>query len=259
MPENASLKIWNALEPLIKREIERQTRSCQRMKSMTVSTAYNGSSGLVGVKEAFGSEVFLPVMSTMDKSKLIVGASVWVCMPYSSMSNAIVMMMGDGNNGSAGGGTSEPEVYVGPMEPTGAEEIWIDTSEDAGGGDMLGILARAYPIGSVYLSVNGTDPGALFGGTWERLKDRFLLAAGDTYAAGATGGEAAHTLTVEEMPSHSHEIQYISAETGTAVAGVKGAPSANWWSADYIRATGGGSAHNNMPPYIAVYVWKRTA
>jgi hypothetical protein len=259
MPENASMKIWNALEPLIKREIERQTRSCQRMKSMTVSTAYNGSSGLVGVKEAFGSEIFLPVMSTMDKSRLVVGASVWVCMPYSSMSNAIVMMMGDGNNGSAGGGTSEPEVYVGSTEPTGTEEIWIDTSEDAGGGDMLGILARTYPIGSVYLSVNGTDPGALFGGTWERLKDRFLLAAGDTYAAGATGGEAAHTLTVEEMPSHSHEIQYISAETGTAVAGVKGAPSANWWSADYIRATGGGAAHNNMPPYIAVYVWKRTA
>lgn len=138
MPENASLKIWNALEPLIKREIERQTRSCQRMKSMTVSTAYNGNSGLVGVKEAFGSEVFLPVMSTMDKSKLIVGASVWVCMPCSSMSNAIVMMMGDGNNGSAGGGTSEPEVYVGPTQPTGTEEIWIDTSEDAGGGRHAG-------------------------------------------------------------------------------------------------------------------------
>jgi hypothetical protein len=132
--EKMMKRIAEALEPLIKREIERQTRSCQRMKSMTVSTAYNGSSGLVGVKEAFGSEIFLPVMSTMDKSRLVVGASVWVCMPYSSMSNAIVMMMGDGNNGSDGGGTSEPEVYVGSTEPTGTEKIWIDTSEGAGRG-----------------------------------------------------------------------------------------------------------------------------
>ena len=266
MPENASLKIWNALEPLIKREIERQTRSCQRMKSMTVSTAYNGSSGLVGVKEAFGSEVFLPVMSTMDKSKLIVGASVWVCMPYSSMSNAIVMMMGDGNNGSAGGGTSEPEVYVGPTQPTGTEEIWIDTSEDAGGGDMLGILARTYPIGSVYLSVNETDPGTLFGGTWERMKDRFLLAAGDAYSAGATGGEAAHTLTVEEMPSHNHSLSDPIDKNSIKLGSMTG--DANWAltkraaSYDYnltTNNTGGGAAHNNMPPYIAVYVWKRTA
>ena len=257
MPENASLKIWNALEPLIKREIERQTRSCQRMKSMTVSTAYNGSSGLVGVKEAFGSEIFLPVMSTMDKSKLIVGASVWVCMPYSSMSNAIVMMMGDGNNGSAGGGASEPEVYVGPTEPTGTEEIWIDTSEDAGGGDMLGILAQTYPVGSIYLSVNGTDPGTLFGGTWERLKDRFLLAAGDSYAAGAYGGEAAHTLTVDEMPAHQHDVTTLpSNETGTEWAGASGVSALRTQSTTIV---GGGAAHNNMPPYLTVYMWKRTA
>ena len=121
------------------------------------------------------------------------------------------------------------------------------------------LLDAVYPIGSLYMSVNAADPNTLFGGTWERLNDRFLLAAGDTYAAGATGGEAAHTLTVEEMPSHSHEIQYISAETGDSVAGVTGAPTANWWSADYIRATGGGAAHNNMPPYLTVYMWKRTA
>lgn len=100
MAENASLKIWNALEPLVKREIEKQTRNCQRMKSMTVSTAYNAQTGVVGVKEAFGDEIFLPVISTLDKSKLTVGANVWVSMPYSSMSNAIVTMMGDGDNGA---------------------------------------------------------------------------------------------------------------------------------------------------------------
>ena len=62
-----------------------------------------------------------------------------------------------------------------------------------------------YPIGSIYLTVAGnTSPASLFGGTWERIKDCFLLAAGDTYQAGVTGGESSHILSVNEMPSHSH-------------------------------------------------------
>lgn len=100
MADNVSLKIWNAIEPLVNRKIEEQTRNCQRMKSMTVSTAYNAQTGVVGVTEAFGKEIFLPVISTIDTSKLTVGANVWVSMPYSSMSNAIVVMMGDGDNGN---------------------------------------------------------------------------------------------------------------------------------------------------------------
>ena len=99
MADNVSLKIWNAIEPLVNRQIEEQTRNCQRVNSMTVSTAYSAQTGVVGVREAFGKEIFLPVISTIDTGKLIVGANVWVSMPYSSMSNAIVTMMGDGNNG----------------------------------------------------------------------------------------------------------------------------------------------------------------
>ena len=66
------------------------------------------------------------------------------------------------------------------------------------------LLNAIYPVGSIYMSVNSTSPATLFGGTWERIKDRFLLAAGDAYAAGGTGGEATHTLTEGEMPAHSH-------------------------------------------------------
>lgn len=102
MADNVSLKIWNAIEPLVNRKIEEQTRNCQRMKSMTVSTAYSAQTGVVGVTEAFGKEIFLPVISTIDTGKLTVGANVWVAMPYSSMSNAIVTMMGDGKNGQTG-------------------------------------------------------------------------------------------------------------------------------------------------------------
>ena len=118
MADNVSLKIWNAIEPLVNRKIEEQTRNCQRMKSMTVSTAYNAQTGVVGVQEAFGKEIFLPVISTIDTGKLTVGANVWVSMPYSSMSNAIVTMMGNGDNGNGGYDvandltTPEPNVAV---------------------------------------------------------------------------------------------------------------------------------------------------
>ncbi|MDO4614637.1 MAG: hypothetical protein Q4B15_03315 [Lachnospiraceae bacterium] len=138
----------------------------------------------------------------------------------------------------------------------------------------------SYPVGSVYISVLATEPSeALGGGTWERLKDMFLLAAGDIYEAGTTGGEATHTLTIDEMPKHYHvsrirwENRKISAGTAP-IAHVGGTPvSANdiyggnmsvdapltTNNSGSIANTGGDAAHNNMPPYIVVYVWRRTA
>ena len=61
-----------------------------------------------------------------------------------------------------------------------------------------------YPVGSIYMSVNNVNPSTLFGGTWQQIKDKFLLACGDTYANASTGGEATHELTANEMPSHNH-------------------------------------------------------
>ena len=69
-------------------------------------------------------------------------------------------------------------------------------------------LDKQYPVGSIYLSVNNTNPSELFGGTWERIKDKFLLASGDTYSNGSTGGSATHTLTTNEMPSHKHTYRH---------------------------------------------------
>ena len=68
------------------------------------------------------------------------------------------------------------------------------------------LLNLVYPIGSIYLSSNNTNPGTLFGGTWVQIKDRFILTAGDSYSNGATGGAATVTLTVSNMPSHSHSF-----------------------------------------------------
>jgi microcystin-dependent protein len=61
-----------------------------------------------------------------------------------------------------------------------------------------------YPIGSIYMSVNNVNPSTVFGGTWEQIKDKFLLACGDIYNNGATGGSATHTLAVNQLPSHNH-------------------------------------------------------
>lgn len=79
-----------------------------------------------------------------------------------------------------------------------------------------------YPIGSIYMSVNDTNPSLVFGGTWQQIKDRFLLASGDTYDNGQTGGSATHTpsgtvgahsLTTNEIPAHTHGYNTASATT----------------------------------------------
>ena len=152
------------------------------------------------------------------------------------------------------------------------------------------LIDYIYPIGSIYLSVNSTSPATLFGGSWTQLKDRFLLGAGSTYSSGATGGAATHKLSVAEMPSHAHDTPFFNnminnGEMKSDFIGVfgKGVTASQalkdtgqtstmemWWInqtntaegnewAYLTSAKGSGSAHNNMPPYLVVYMWKRTA
>ena len=121
-----------------------------------------------------------------------------------------------------------------------------------------------YPVGSIYMSVNATNPKDLFGGTWEQIQGRFLLGMSSSYPAGSQGGEATHTLTANEMPNHTHQfIDYwtVAAASGTGRQAVKfnnnmHSPESGGLS---TGSSGGGRAHNNMPPYLAVYIWKRTA
>lgn len=123
-------------------------------------------------------------------------------------------------------------------------------------------LSKIYPVGSVYMSVNNTSPASFLGGTWERIQDRFLLGAGSSYSAGATGGSATHTLTVNEMPKHSHQVSTnISSSQSSSRDQLSYSSWDNSWSwTNYLTSdTGGGAAHNNMPPYLVVYMWKRTA
>ena len=122
------------------------------------------------------------------------------------------------------------------------------------------VIDMVYPVGAIYMSVNSTNPGNLFGGKWEQIKDRFMLACGDTHAAGSTGGEATHKLTVDEMPKHSHQLLYKGSGAQSDYNNTVSFSWTNQWTRGYGTVdNGGGAAHNNMPPYLAVYIWKRTA
>lgn len=152
--------------------------------------------------------------------------------------------------------------------------VSVDSIFTKGGGKLVDYI---YPIGSIYMSVNSTNPSQLFGGTWTQLKDRFLLGVGNTYkTVSSTGGEATHTLTVSEMPSHIHGIttwkNSDNPTWGSGASSTKDGAFANVFSTGDgtsqttgdnsqwygINNSGNSQPHNNMPPYLTVYMWKRT-
>ena len=154
---------------------------------------------------------------------------------------------------------------------------------------MLETLKKVYPVGSIYMSTVSTNPATLFGfGTWEAMPaGRVLLAQGKsswgtTYNAGSTGGEATHQLTVGELPSHDHGASISITGNHThgydtynfnSTDGRDGASRQEWkqphvyWQTStsgnhshnvIINNTGSNQPHNNLQPYISVYMWKRT-
>ncbi len=138
-------------------------------------------------------------------------------------------------------------------------------------------LSLVYPIGSIYLSVTSINPSILFGfGEWEQIEDVFLLAAGNTYSAGSTGGESEHSLTNSEIPEINGKIIMHHAAIGTNIHKTEGCfygtsivngkyrqggtlLDTDTMSIGEINYTnnGGNQPHNNMPPYLTVYMWKR--
>lgn len=131
-----------------------------------------------------------------------------------------------------------------------------------------------HPIGSIYISTSSTfNPQTAWGGTWVKTADgRCLIGANDTYPLGSTGGEAAHYLTGNEMPPHWHTagkvVGFKLGHTGIARSALDKNSEQFLWidqssnsasSELSTTAEGGGASHNNMQPYLAVYIWERTA
>lgn len=101
---------------------------------------------------------------------------------------------------------------------------------------------QAWPVGTIFFTVVDKNPQSMLGGRWERIKDVFLLASGDIYPAGSTGGEAQVTLTDTQIP-----VEGDASGRSTAVA----------WESMIEDTSVDCTPHNNMPPYLAVYAWKR--
>ena len=125
--------------------------------------------------------------------------------------------------------------------------------------DDQAICNMIYPIGSIYMSVNDVEPSMLFGGGWERIEDRFLLACGPNFSAGTIGGEVTHTLTIDEMPRHEHKAFRTGGTAWTFTTSWSQTGKNTWdgMAGNQMTVAGGNQAHNNMPPYLAVYIWKR--
>lgn len=157
-------------------------------------------------------------------------------------------------------------------------DMTVDGAVNIGGSLTVNsktLLDLLHPVGSIYQSTVSTSPATLFGGTWEQLSGRFLIAANSTYTAGSTGGEASHTLTLEEIPSHeghlysNNEGALSTGDPGwylpTSSMKTYGENGRGWYEASsgemYPTAQnlGGGKAHNNLPPYLAVYMWRRVS
>lgn len=143
-----------------------------------------------------------------------------------------------------------------------------------GGKTLAEIMLDIYPVGAVYISVNSTSPASLFGGKWTQITGRYLIGTGApelnddgtspgdyNYAAESKGGEATHTLTVDEMPSHSHNVTRYTTTDGSTGTGYSRDQNVKTVkdTAYGPYPTGGGQSHNNMPPYLAVYMWKRVS
>lgn len=121
-----------------------------------------------------------------------------------------------------------------------------------------------FPVGFIYLAATSTSPGTTFGGTWVALTSGYFLRPAGTFSG--TGGESSHTLTVGEMPSHSHKwdanlVWTESNNRGPAISDSR--YDSAWWyvwsSNDSTSSVGGSAAHNNLPPYQNVFGWRRTA
>lgn len=249
-------RFWDAIVGKVKQVAQDVSKNAFRCERYEVTTAPNGSK--IGVTLPMGTkEIFLPY--SQEVSTATVGQQVLVVW-WGSMSNAKVYYYADGYRGCV------------------------------------------FPIGYIYISASDTDPGTIFGGQWQRIQDTFLLAAGANHSAGSTGGSDSHThttgdhtLTVNEMPGHTHMGRIGFSETGFGVTignwaayldggsvgpwgesgsrSIKGTNGTTTLSDRNTRhlvdtlSTGGGLAHNhgntgsqsNMPPYLTVYMWERIA
>lgn len=171
----------------------------------------------------------------------------------------------------AGDGKSFQIPVTFPLPIAAGEGVTVDANEEGNGIEISaagGGATNPYPVGAIYMSVESTNPSTLFGGTWQQIQDTFLLAAGPNHTAGSTGGAETVKLKSSEIPEHSHTIYGNPGSSGgTPAQGIMVNPESgdlfawsNYQQESYNPSpVGASAAHNNMPPFLTVYVWKRVS
>ena len=161
---------------------------------------------------------------------------------------------------------------------TAAAQSANAAAESAGQASAISMAnaIACFPVGTILMTATNTNPGTYIGGTWTAIEGKFLLAQSNSHPAGETGGSENVTLTAANLPAHRHLIMNNNPADSTPTSGNTlarydrsfGAREGEYYSLNTnsgeavwgrTSATGSGTAHNNMPPYVAVYVWKRTA
>lgn len=139
------------------------------------------------------------------------------------------------------------------LDKTGLAYLWSKIKAKISSTKAETINA-VYPVGSIYMSTESTNPASLFGGTWKSIEEKFLFGASGDYEAGSSGGEINHTLTFDEV---IQQAMWCSNEEGNPTIKTE----INQGSAygAYTMNTKATLPHNNMPPYLVVYMWVRTA
>ena len=220
-------------------------------------------------------------VATLDTNKKITTSQIPIATKTSLGAVKIgsnLTITSDGVLSATGGGASSNEVEISNSHPTeDTVELWVDLSEDGSEEDYNitnQLLEKVYPVGSIYISTNNVSPQVFLGGTWEPFAYGKTLVGVDSSETNPdadfstslkTGGEKSHQLMLSEMPSHRHEgLRWGNIEPITLNSG-----STNGYNLNYgggngglinsitTTLTGGSQAHNNMPPYITVYMWRR--
>lgn len=173
-----------------------------------------------------------------------------------------------GNAQSAAASAALAQQYASSIKPanfaTAEQGAKADTAVQPS--DILNLI---YPVGAIYISYNSTSPATLFGGSWTRIQGCFLLSASEGYPVGSEGGEVQHKLTQAELPAYQLSVtageNLVKSRTGSDPAAYTATAQSGWglpnWNVVSVAVASGGSdqPHNNMPPYLAVYMWRRTA
>lgn len=220
----------------------RNSKPKEKKEDFSYGTVVLNAEGKMCVK-LDGSDVFTPISSTTD---LLPGDRAMVL-----IKNHSVIVTGN---------MSSPAARTGDVQ-----NLSNQTNDIANRTSASAIVNLIYPVGSIYMSVTEVSPEVVLGGKWEQIKDRFLLASGDSYANGATGGEATHQHDLSngyamirvtssgDMVSKDKEASWTGDRRITSLT-------PDEYEHEYSAATAlGGNTSNvsNMPPYLAVYIWKR--